>query len=106
MTDPERPVPPTASPITSSSGFLLEIFRSLGAVGVMFVCVILLLRRPPWDVSLVDAVYWGTLILLLVAQAHAAKVAGAARTFRRTWWRVAAVALLAWVGAHSVQLIR
>lgn len=104
MTDTERPVPPPASPITSGSGFLLEIFRSFGAAGVMFVCVILLLRRPAWQLSPVDAVFWGTLVLLLVAQARAASVAGTMRAFARTWWRVVAVALLAWVGAHSVQL--
>jgi len=105
MTDPERPVQPTASPITSSSGFLLEVFRAIGAAGVMFVCIILLLRRPPWDLSPVDAVFWGTLILLLVVQGRAAKAAGTTRAFRSTWWRMVCVALLAWVGAHSVQLI-
>jgi hypothetical protein len=101
MTDPERPVP-VSSPITSGGGFLLVVFRSLGAVGVMFVCAILLLRRPPWQLSPVDAVYWTTLLLLLVAQCCAAKTAGTLRAFGRTWWRIVAAALLVWLAAHSV----
>ncbi|MDO8361288.1 MAG: hypothetical protein Q7V88_00180 [Actinomycetota bacterium] len=106
MTDPDLPGPPPPAPITSSGSFLLEIFRSIGAYGVLFVCIILLLRRPAWDLSMIDAVFWGVLILLLIVHGRAAKVAGTTRAWGRARLQHVAVALLLWVGAQSVHLIR
>ena len=105
MTDPNPPGPPPAPPITSGSEFLLMVFRSLVAYGVLFVCVILLLRRPAWDLSLVDVVFWGVLILLLVLHGRAARIAGTTREWGRARLQHVAVALLLWAGAQSVQLI-
>jgi hypothetical protein len=104
MADPHPPGPPPAPPITSGGAFALEVFRSLGAYGVMFICVILLLRRPAWDLSVVDVVFWTNLIALLVLQRRAA-AAGTTRESARARLQLLAVALLLWAGAQSVQLI-
>lgn len=109
MTDPDVPAPlpsPPQAPITSGGAFLLEIFRGIGAYGMLFICIMLLLRRPPWDLSLVDVAFWGILMLLLVLHGRAAKVAGTPREWGRERLLHVVVALLLWVGAHSVQLIR
>ena len=105
MADPNPPGPPPAPPITSGTEFLLIIFRSLGAYGVMFICIILLLRRPAWDLSGVDAVYWVNLIALLVLQGRAATAAGTTREWARARLQLVAVAVMLWAGAQSVQLI-
>ena len=106
MTDPNLPGPPPPAPITSGSSFLLEIFRGLGAYGLLFACIILLLRRPAWELSAIDVVFWGVLILLLVLNGRAAKVSGTTREWGRSRLHHVAGALLLWVGAQSVQLIR
>ncbi len=106
MTDPELPDCPQAAPITSGSAFLVELFRGLGAYGVLFACIILLLRRPAWDLSLIDAVFWGVLILLLILNGRAAQIAGTTRAWGRARLQHVVVALLLWVGAQSLQLIR
>ena len=105
MTDPVPPGPRPAPPITSCSEFLLVIYRSLGAFGVGFICIILLLRRPPWDLSIVDVVFWANLIALLVLQGRAASVAGTTHEWKRVRVQLVAVALLLWAGAQSVHLM-
>lgn len=105
MADPNPPGPPPAPTITSGSEFLLVVFRCLGAYGVMFICIILLLRRPAWDLSFVDVVYWLDLIALLFLQGRAARAAGTTREWARARPQLVAVALVLWAGAQSVQLI-
>src|SRR5262245_43349191 len=105
MADPNPPGPPPDPPITSFSEFLLMVFRSLGAFGVMGICIILLLRRPAWDLSLVDVVYWVNLTALFVLQGRAARAAGTTREWARTRLQLVAVALLLWAGAQSVHLL-
>ena len=105
MVDPNLPGPPPAPPITSGSEFLLVVFRCLGAYGVIFICIILLLRRPAWDLSVVDVVYWVDVIALLVLQGRAARAAGTTREWARAGLQLVAVAVVLWAGAQSVQLI-
>ena len=105
MADPNPPGPPPAPPITSGSELLLVVFQCLGAHGVMFICIILLLRRPAWDVSVVDVVYWADSIALLVLQGRAARAAGTTREWARPRLQLVAVAVVLWAGAQAVQLI-
>jgi hypothetical protein len=101
------PSPASHSPgsITSGGQFLLLLFRFLIGYGILFVCLLLLLRRPAWDLSAVDAVYWGTLLLLLVSHRRAAVAAGT----REPWLGVAVwhvvVAGAIWMACHFGQAI-
>jgi hypothetical protein len=102
MIDPYHPGPPPVPP--SFSEVALRVYRSLVAYGVMFACIVLLLRRPAWNLSVVDVVFWANLTLLLVLQRRAA-AAGTTRESARAGLQLLAVALLLWAGAQSVQLI-
>ena len=101
--DPYHPGSPPTPP--SLSELALAAYRSLGAYGVMFACIILLLRRPAWEFSVVDMVFWANLIVLLVLRARAAKVSCTTRELARPRLSHFAVALLLWTGAQSMQLV-
>jgi len=102
MIDPYHPGPPPDPP--SFSEVALRVYRSLVAYGVMFACIALLLRRPAWNLSVVDVVFWANLTLLLVLQRRAA-AAGTAREWASPPLGHVTLALLLWVGAQSVKLI-
>ncbi len=100
MTDPSPSGSPAAEPITSGAGFALDVFRFLGGYGILFVCLILLLRRPAWSFGIVDGLYWGVLLLVLFLHRRAAKTPAA----RAAWGRACAshllLAGLLWVGGQ------
>jgi hypothetical protein len=81
----------------------LIVYRSLVGYGVMFACIILMLRRPAWNLSVVDVVFWANLIVLLLLHARTAR--GTKREWARPRLSHVAAALLLWAGAQSVQLI-
>ena len=80
------PVSPDSAAITSGGQFLALILRFVVGYAVMFVCLLLLLRRSPWTFSAVDAVYW--LALVLAVLLHRVTSRGADQIAR---WRTSAV---------------
>jgi hypothetical protein len=104
MSAPTKPATSSPAAITSGRQFLLLIFRYFAGYGVLFVCLLLLLRRPAWDWSAVDAVFWGTLLLLIHLHRRAALAQGDGR-----WATIAMQHLglgsLLWLASHSGQLI-
>jgi hypothetical protein len=105
MTDPRPPAPPSTAPITSGTEFLLQVFRFLGGYVILFVCLILLLRRPAWSLSIVDAVYWSTLVAVILLQRRAAKAEQANGEWPRIRNLHLAIGPALWLGAQSVHLI-
>ncbi|HEX6813384.1 MAG TPA: hypothetical protein VF384_17320 [Planctomycetota bacterium] len=105
MTDPRPPVPPSTAPITSGGEFLLQVFRFLVGYGILFVCLILLLRQPAWSLSVVDAIYWGALGAVLLLGRRAAKAEQTLGEWARARNLHLAVACALWIGAQSVHLI-
>lgn len=103
MTAPVSSVPP---PVTSGSAFLLLIFRGFVGYGVLFVCLLLLLRRAPWDLSTVDIVYWVTLAAILFLHRRAGRESGAVDGWPRLVLQHVAIAGGLWAAAHCVLLIR
>ena len=104
MSVPTRPVTSSPAAITSGRQFLLLIFRYLVGYGVLFICLLLLLRRPAWDWSAVDGVFWGTLLLLVYLHRRAAAAEADGR-----WGAIALQHLgiggVLWLASHSGQLI-
>jgi hypothetical protein len=99
------PVSTSQAPITSGSQFFLLIFRFFAGPGALFICLLLLLRRQPWDLSAVDAVFWGTLVLLVYLHRRAF-LKGTSSEWRGAAVRIVALAGVLWVACHSMQLIQ
>ncbi len=105
MSAPTPTPTPSASEITTGREFLLLTFRCFVGYGVLFVCLLLALRRPPWVLSPADAVYWGTLVAILYLHRRAALAAGTAKQWRvAACWHVAAAAVV-WGIGHATQPI-
>ena len=64
---PGRVPTPDTEAITSGGRFLLLLLRFFVGYGVLFACTLLLLRKPAWQLSAVDAVFWGALAMALTA---------------------------------------
>jgi hypothetical protein len=60
--------PPDSDP---AGVFFLLLFRGLVAYLILFACAVLMLRRPEWQLSVLDACFWAVLALLLVLQLRA-----------------------------------
>ncbi len=105
MTDPTPPGSPASGPITSGGDFAVEIFRFLAGYGILFVCLVLLLRRSAWSFGVVDGLYWGVLLLVLFLHRRAAKTSAERAAWARSCATHLVVAGLLWVGGQSVQLI-
>jgi hypothetical protein len=103
MTAPVSPVSPPPVPITTGKEFLLQIFRCFAGYGIMFSCLLLLLRRPPWGISAVDVVFWVTHAIVLYLHRRTASVEGTLSQWGRlVLWQTIVAALL-WIACQSVQ---
>jgi hypothetical protein len=91
--------------ITSGGQFAGLIFRYFVGYGVMFVCVLLLLRRGAWDFSAVDVVFWATLVVVLFLHRLAAVREGTLDRWPGLALRHLAIAGVLWGACHSGQLI-
>ena len=103
------PVPQPASDpatITSGSQFLLLLLRSVVGYGVLFGCILLLLKRAAWSLSAIDWVYWLTLVLVLVLHRRAMASSGALRAWPKFLIGHVVAASVLWALAQSVQVIK
>ena len=100
------PVPsePPSEPrtITSGSEFLVQVLRTFGGYAVLFGCLMLLLRTPPWSLSLVDAVFWAVSGLVLWLHRREAVAAGQPASWPQVRNLHLAASLGLWVAAQSV----
>lgn len=63
MTDPTPHSQPEAE-LRPAGEFLLIMFRAFAGYMLMFVFAMLMLKRPQWQLSLLDACFWGVLLIL------------------------------------------
>jgi hypothetical protein len=99
------PAPVGSTPITSGGQFLAMLVRFLFGYATAFACALLLLRKPAWTFSPVDAVFWCALGLAVVLQRLVARTEAEVRQWRRAAVRHAAVGALVWLCCQSVHLI-
>ena len=102
------PVPQPASEtatITSGGQFLLLLVRSVFGYGVLFACILLLLKRPAWSLSAIDWVYWLTLVLVLFLHRQAMASSDGLRAWPKFAIGHVVVAGALWTLAQSVQAI-
>jgi hypothetical protein len=108
--EPSRAGPQGEPAVDSLAGFVLVLFAKVLGYAVLLVCAVLALRRPPWQLSVSDLVFWACVVAIPPAQRaavryEAAAGGAAARSTVRRLAVHAAVAALVWVAAHSVQAL-
>lgn len=112
MTESDFASDPTHRPATQSMGScLLLLFATLGGYGLLTILALVIVRQPTWQLSLLDAAYWGVALLIPFAQVVAlpttGKEPGKASAPRSPLVQLAVLALIAgvvWATAHSVYL--
>ena len=99
------PVPSDSPPITSGGQFLALILRFIFGYGVLFGCLLLLLRRPAWTFSMVDAVYWVALGLVVLLHRLSSRGPDQVTRWRRGALQHLAVGVTLWALGQSVHVI-
>ena len=96
----------TSPPITSGSEFLLLLCRTFVGYGAMFACLLLLLRKPSWTFSSVDAVFWVAFVVVSLLDRRAMRREGNGANWARSAFVRLLIAAAFWLAAQSVQLIK
>lgn len=100
------PVPPASPPVTSGGQFLVLVLRFIVGYGVLLACLLLLLRRPPWTLSPVDAVYWLVLGTIVVLHRLVLRSEDEIALWRSSALRHLGAGTVFWVACQSVHAIR
>ena len=98
---PSEP-PSEARTITSGGEFLLQVVRTFGGYTVLFACLMLLLRTPPWSLSVLDIVFWAVSCLVLWLHRREAVAAGQLAAWPPVRNLHLAASLGLWVAAQSL----
>lgn len=97
--------PPGGQAETSGGQFLALILRFFVGYGVLFACLLLLLRRPAWTLSAVDVVFWLALVMIVVLHRLSVRTASDIAQWRSAALRHVVGAGLLWVAGQSVHVI-